>query len=364
MGYRGATVRRWLIAGLLGLTAAAPLPALGPAVDAAAAHGLEGVVLAGDADSAIFDRAVGMANRGTGRAHRMDDAWPIAPVTKKIVAVLVMQEVDAGRLQLDETLADALPTIHGQAAARITLRQLLQHTSRLPNPSATATATATAQDKDVVEEFYRMPEGPDAAIQFCTGTGAADPASAKFDYNNCDHLVLGAILERSSGLRVARLVTDRLHSAFTLPGGAQGFAAPQMGYVDGTKPEPLVRLATFGAAVAQIGKPLDLLALDRALLAGKLLSAQARATLWEGNPKLGYEALGQWVFPAKPAGCAAPMQLIECEGDIAGIQVRNYIAPATGRILIVFANRADVDFGQLWQGTGLGLNVASAESSA
>jgi len=362
MGYRGATVRRWLIAGLLGLTAAAPLPALGPAVDAAAAHGLEGVVLARDADSAIFDRAVGMANRETGGARRMDDAWPIASVTKQIVAVLVMQEVDAGRLRLDETLADALPTIHGQAAARITLRQLLQHTSRLPNPSA----TATAHDKDGVEAFYRTPAGPDAAIQFCTGTGAADPASAKFDYNNCDYLVLGAILERSSGLPLARLITDPLHSVFTLPGGAQGFAAPQIGYVNGTKPEPLVRLANFGAAVALIGKPRDLLALDRALLAGKLLSAQARATLWEGNPKLGYEALGQWVFPAKPAGCATTMQLIECEGDIAGIQVRNYIAPATGRILIVFTNRADVDFGQLWQGMGLelGLNVASAESCA
>ncbi len=353
MGNRGSTVRALLAAALLALTAAAPTPALAPVIDAAVAKGFEGVVLAGDANSVTFERAMGFSDRSTKRPHRVSDRWPIASVTKQIVATLVMQEVDAGRLRLDETLADALPAFHGPTAAQVTLRQLLQHVSGLPDPSA------TAQDTDGVEAFYRAPFDPNAATSFCAAASAVPPPS-KFLYNNCDFLVLGAVLERSSGQPLPRMIADRLKLPLTLPTDQLGFRTPQVGYLDATKPAPQIRLATFGASGALIGRPRDLLAFDRALLAGKLLSPGARATLWEGNPRLGYEALGQWSFRTRLAGCAMPVQLIERRGDIAGIQVRNLIAPQSGRILIVFTNRADVDFGELWQGKGLGYDLASA----
>ena len=92
-------------------------------------------------------------------------------MTKQIVAVLVMQEVDAGRLRLDETLADALPAFHGPTATKVTLRALLQHVSGLPDPSA------TPEDKDGVEAFYRAPLDPDAATPFLRGRRVrSDPA--------------------------------------------------------------------------------------------------------------------------------------------------------------------------------------------
>jgi len=346
-------VRGLFALALLALAAASPAPPLGPVVDAAVAKGFEGVVLTGDAREVSFERAVGVADRATGRAHRVGDRWPWASVTKQVVATLVMQEVEQGRLTLETPLARALPAFKGPTAAQVTIRQLLQHVSGLPDPSA------TPEDANGVEAFYRTPLDPSAATGFCAGPGATAP-SGKFLYNNCDYLVLGAVLERSSSKPLAQLIAERTRLPLTLPADAVGFPTPQRGYLDGSKPAPLVRLATFGAAGALIGRPRDLLAFDRALLANRLLTQPARDVLWKGDPKLGYEALGQWSFPAKLAGCAGPVQVIERQGDIAGIQVRNYIAPATGRILIVFTNRADVDFGQLWQGKGLGYDLASA----
>lgn len=98
---------RRLALGLLALAAAAPAPALGfalepayrPVVDAAVARGFEGVVLATDATDIRCERAVGKVDRAKGREHRTVDRWPLASVTKQVVATLMRQEL-AGRLWL------------------------------------------------------------------------------------------------------------------------------------------------------------------------------------------------------------------------------------------------------------------------
>ncbi|WP_274517574.1 serine hydrolase [Sphingomonas sp. PAMC 26621] len=187
-----------------------------------------------------------------------------------------------------------------------------------------------------------------------------------FAYNNCDYLVLGAILERVTGRPYARLVADRiakplgLRSLRVARDGAPRGDAAAVGYTTGGKPYPTVNVATFGAAAALTGTARDLAAFDRALAAGKLVGRESRDILWKGDPKLGYEALGVWSFPARLAGCAQPVTLIERRGDVAGIQVRNVIAPDLGRSVAVFVNDDTVQFGEIWQGKGLSYDLLSA----
>ena len=82
--------------------------------------------------------------------------------------------------------------------------------------------------------------------------------------------------------------------------------------------------------------------------------------MWTGEPRLGYVALGAWSFPAPLAGCNKPVELVERRGAIGGVQVRNVLAPAIGRALIVFTNSEAVDFGEVWQGKGLSHALLSA----
>lgn len=85
----------------------------------------------------------------------------------------------------------------------------------------------------------------------------------------------------------------------------------------------------------------------------------ARATMWDGKPELGFMALGQWVYEVPLRGCEQPVKLVERRGAIGGIGVRNFIAPELGLVVIALTNRAELDFGEPWSGSGFGYELMS-----
>lgn len=325
------------------------------------AHFAGEIVLA-DSEGAVIDKVLGLADRESGRRHVVGTLWLWASVTKQVTAILVMQQVETGKLSLDKTIRTYLPEFTGASGDRVTLRQLLQHMSGLPNPND------TSLDSDEVPAFYReVGAGISEAARaknFCAGKPKAEPG-AGFEYNNCDYLVLGAILERVTGKAYAALVADRIArplglrslkvatDSVTQGDDAVGYSSKGMRY-------PPINVATFGAAGALVGTASDLARFDRSLVAGKLLNAESRTVLWESDPKHGYQALGVWTFPASLAGCKTPVALVERRGDVGGIQVRNVIAPVLGRSIAIFTNDDTVDFGEVWQGKGLSYDFLSA----
>jgi D-alanyl-D-alanine carboxypeptidase len=356
-------VTAWLLAGMLCPALSAPTT-LGARLDAAmarenAASRFDGVVLVGQGETLIFQRAIGLADRARQRPHSLDQPWRWASVSKQVTALVVMQQVERGRLGLDDRLATLLPDFKSPLAEQITVRQLLQHTSGLPNPDA-APGYYTAQ--------FKTDTGPvDAALAYCSGPPVGQPG-ARFSYNNCDTLVLQAVLERLTRRPYAQLLQDTVAgplqlSSLQLAGAASAqpaaLAQPQ-GYLDAKTAEPAFNLATFGAGGALVGTAQDLWRFDRALMQNRLLSEASTRTLWQGEPKLGYVALGAWSFPAPLAGCSGAVALVERRGQIGGVQVRNLLAPALGRALIVFSNTAATEFGEIWQGQGLLHEMASA----
>jgi len=81
--------------------------------------------------------ASGLADREAGRPATPDTVFPAASVSTLLTAVLVMRQVERGRLELDAPvnryLEDRLQVRDARgAAAPATLRQLLTHTSGLP----------------------------------------------------------------------------------------------------------------------------------------------------------------------------------------------------------------------------------------
>ena len=140
---------------------------------------------------------------------------------------------------------------------------------------------------------------------------------------------------------------------------APGEDAGRPGYDAQGKDDHAIDVGRFGAAGALAGPPSDLAAFDRALMDGRLLKPETRAEMWRGDPKLGYAALGAWVYPVKLKGCATPQRLVERRGEIGNVQVRNVIAPDRGIAVIAFADRP-VEFGEPWQGKGLTYDLMSA----
>lgn len=288
--------------------------------------------------------------------HPRDPAserWPWASVTKQMIAVLVMREVDAGRLSLDAPASNYLPALMPRSSAP-TLRQLLQHRAGLRNPEDSPKAA------DGWPAWYRQTSDPE---RWCL-SGRAAPGG-NWRYNNCDFLVLGAILKRVTGRSVERLFEEQIARPLRLQGTAfAGSAADRTGkqasHAVTLSPDEQAIFKRFGAAGGLIGTPLDLLSIDRALMHGRLLSPAARAEMWKGDGALGFMGLAQWSFTAPLKGCTSPVRIIERRGAIGRFQVRNLLLPEADRILILLTADPTFEFGEIWQGKGLSHDLLAA----
>ena len=331
---------------------------LSQVVATAQAHGFAGEVLVADADSVWFERAVGLARRHPDVAHKPGAVWRWGSVSKQVTVSLAMQQVDAGRLALEDTLAQRWPAFQAPGAAQITVRHLMQHVSGL------AHTDDSPRDADGVSSFYRRkgPPWQPEALRFCAGPARAVPGE-RFQYGDCDTLVLAGLLEHVTGQPIRQLMQQRLAQPLGLrslrlnEGRTRAMAVAMDA---GGRPVPQPVMASYGAAGAMEGTARDLLAFDRALLAGRVVSAASRQAMWAGEPKWGYAGLGVWAFSAPIAGCAEPIELVERRGLVGGIQARNIIVPGRGVSVVMFSNQADFDFGEIWQGKGLSHDVLAA----
>ncbi|OQW78199.1 MAG: hypothetical protein BVN32_07050 [Proteobacteria bacterium ST_bin14] len=282
--------------------------------------------------------------------------WRWASVTKQVIATLVLQQVAAGRIDLDQPVARYLPGFKSANAGSVTVRQLLRHQSGLPNPDD----TAATPDSVPAYEAPGYKGSRDPLKGYCAGPVKGAPGG-NWDYNNCDYIVAGALLEAVTGKTWQALVQDRIAKPLGLKTvGAFPTKKPTVpGMIDG-KPETGYDLSAFGASAGLYGSVEDLWKFDRALMTGTLLPDSARAQLWDGQPKLGSIALGQWAFSAPLEGCAKPVRIVERRGAIGGIEVRNFILPDADVVAIVFVSKAGFDFGEVWQARGFSYDLLSA----
>lgn len=297
---------------------------------------LAGEVLVARGDEVLVDKGYGTIAPAGGARHRAGTRWRLASITKQVTAALLVKAMPDG---LDRPLGAAMER---PSLGTVTLRQLLTHHSGLPNPDDTAPGTGG------VPGFYQR-DSPD--IAYCTSRPAV-PGS-DFGYNNCDYLVAGEALIGDmdgidglwpAGMRMAR------RGESGVPGFVRG------------RPEPHYELATFFTAGGLIGTARAVYRFDRSLMTGAFLPAPALAELWRPEGGRSYQALGQWVFPGRLNGCAAPKRIVQRDGEIGGVQTRNYILPDDDLVVVVFTNRGseDFDIGEIWQGKGFAYDLLSA----
>ena len=287
-----------------------------------------------------------------------DGPWRWASVTKQLVAVAVMQQVEAGKVTLDTPVTTYVPTLKSANAGRITLRMLLQHTSGLPNVED---GPADAKQETLVQYRYDAP--PYRGISpMCLRPAKREPG-ARFEYNNCDTEVVGAVLEAVTHRPLADVLATGIFAPAGMtatklvPPGEKPWGRP--GYFADGRNDEFIDIGRFGAAGAVRGPARDLAKFDRALMTDTLLKPASRAEMERGDPKIGYAALGVWSYSVPLKGCAPPQHLVERRGEIGGVQVRNVIAPERGLALIVFTDRP-FDFGEAWQGKGEAYDLFSA----
>lgn len=320
---------------------------------------MAGTVLIAQGDRIVYERAGGLVDPAGRARHKLGQVWRWASVTKQITATIAMQEVAAGRLDLDKPIKAYLVSSRAPFADRITSRMLMQHISGVP-----ATEDSPIGVDDWPDFYLAEPGSAQTGVSYCEGpTDRAPPAA--FRYGDCDFILMGAVLESVTGKSYATLVKERIAKPLGLRsvGLFPRAKSTVRGYEKGVAESSRFRLGNFGAAGALYGTTRDLLAFDRALMSGKLIPDLQRAVMWTGEPKFGYAALGQWAFSSPIKGCGKePIRLIERRGAIGRVVLRNVILPDRDVVLIMTSNRAEADaeFGEIWQRKGITHDVLSA----
>lgn len=320
--------------------------ALSRIADATHQSGFNGIVLVADQQEVLLERAYGRLSPLSDEPLHVDSVFRLASITKQVTAILVMQEVSAARLKLDQSLGTYWPDFPNADTRTVTLRQLLMHTSGLPNPND-------------VDDFYDVKNAGNGQMKLAAETVCAQPLKQtpgeKFEYNNCDYLVLGALLEKLTGIDYETLVQTRVFnpsgmtSAGVYTANTRGLARHAQGIVEG-KSDGVVNPAAYGAAGGLFGTAHDVWQLNRAFVDGRLLDESARDAMTK--PNQWGAALGVWSYTLKtPEGRAA--RIVERQGWIGGIRVVNLLDLNTNITVVVMSTQGDYELSQSWTGKGV-----------
>ncbi len=336
-------------------------PALDTAAVAAALNPdtAPGTVLIARGDNIVYESTVGTIAPGGATLHQLGAVWRWASVTKQITATIAMQEVAAGRLDLDAPITRYLPDSKAPHASRITSRMLMQHVSGLPRTEE------GPEGRDGWSTFYAVElDSPATGRTWCEGPTTREPLS-EFFYGDCDFIMMAAVIEKTSGKPYATLIEERVAQplGLTSVGVFPRTEATVAGFSEGKTESTAFRLENFGGAGALYGTTHDLLAFDRALMTGKLIPEAQRAQMWDGKPEYGFAALGQWSFSVPLKDCGdAPVRIVERRGFIGGVVLRNIILPDHDMVIIMTSNRAEAEaaFGEIWQQAGITHDVMRA----
>ena len=238
--------------------------------------------------------AAGEADLTRHRAARPDDRFWIGSVTKSFVATVGMQLVAERRLRLDDTIDHLLPG-RFREGRQIRLRHLLNHTSGIPDYMRLEPwGSAVARNPRVVIPARRLVSAAAREpLEFKPGSQAS--------YSNTNYLVLGEILERLTGRRVAELLRERIFEPLGLTATAfeparQGLSDDQMHGYDITGDTPrdvsLHRLGGPWADGAVVSNARDLAVFFGALLRGKLVPPALVAEMRKVVPRSHGNGLG------------------------------------------------------------------------
>jgi CubicO group peptidase (beta-lactamase class C family) len=249
----------------------------------AAAGDFSGTVLVARHEHIVYQRGFGFANLEWRIPNDLQTKFEIGSMTKQFTALLILQLVNEGKLRLDGHLSDYLPYYRKDTGSRITISELLSHTSGIPN----FTEAPGFMDGPASRVKYGVKEFVE---KFCSGNLRFEPGTA-FEYSNSGYFLLGAVLEQITGLSYERLLEERIfiplgmkdsgytHSETVLSHRAAGYERSPSGLRNARYYDMSIPFAA-GALYSTVG---DLCLWDQALYGDRLLPAPLRDLLFKPN---------------------------------------------------------------------------------
>lgn len=300
--------------------------------------------------------AAGAGDLVTGEPFADDARVRIGSNTKTFVATVMLQLVAEGKVELDAPVERYLPgVVHGPGidGNRITIRNLLQHTSGLPEYAAEFGAVPKPGQIGFMTEQVRWQTADMAEILRNALTAPADfEPGARWEYSNTNYAVAGMVIEEITGDSVGAEITHRIIE----PLGLRDTYYPAPDEIDIRGPHPVgyteiggqrvdytsQNVSAAGAAGAMVATGADLNRFFTALLDGKLIAPAQLAEMKSvrsiaENSAVAY-GLGLMRI-AMPCGT----EVWGHTGGIPGSLTNVGVVPATGRAVTIALNQDFTD---------------------
>ncbi|KNE84016.1 MULTISPECIES: serine hydrolase domain-containing protein [Streptomyces] len=284
------------------------------AMDAQVAAGLPGVLLQAVDRHGVWNGSSGVADLETERPRLPKDRFRVGSITKTFVATVLLQLEAERRIDLDDTVEQWLPGVvrgNGNDGRKITVRQLLNHTSGLFDYTSDAAFAEKLFGPGFLEHRYDT-WTPEQLVRVGTGHEPDFAPGTDWNYSNTNYILAGMVIERVTGEEYAEEIERRILRplrlrATTVPGTdpdmprPHGRAYSPLGGDPAEKIHDVTELnpSVAGAAGEMISTTGDLNRFYRALVRGKVLpDRQLKAMLTTVETgEAGIEHYGLGIYP-------------------------------------------------------------------
>ena len=245
-----------------------------------------GVLVAQD-DRVLFRQVYGAADHQTGAPLKLDSRFRLASVSKQFTAAAVLKLQDDGVLDVRDPVCrwiDPCPA----AWAPVRIHHLLSHTSGIPDLMARPGWGARRITPATLTELTT--DSTAYALQFAPGT--------KVRYSNAGYNLAAAIVEQASGQSFEAFLKTRLFDPLDMAdtglGEAAGLARGHANLPGGLAGQDRANVSIILGAGAAYGTLDDMLAWQRALHHGRVLTAYSYAQMTGDHAPHDPEARGRF----------------------------------------------------------------------
>lgn len=240
-----------------------------------------GSILVAENGKVVYKKGFGMANMEWAIPNGTDTKFRIASITKQFTAALILQLAEEGKIKLDAKLIEYLADYRKDTGEKVTVHQLLNHTSGIPDYTNIGSNPYSAAD------FVK--KHVSGALEF-------EPGS-KYKYNNGGYSILGAIIEKVTGKSYETVLQERIfkplgmtNSGFErhsplLEKRAGGYEKTPAGYINAAYIDMSIPYAA-GSIYSTVE---DLFKWDQSLYEDVILSAESKKLMFTpGLSNYGY----------------------------------------------------------------------------
>lgn len=294
-----------------------------------------GAVLVGEKGKIVHAKGYGMANMEWAIPVQADTKFRIGSVTKQFTAAVILQLAQEGKIKLDGKITDYLPDYRKDTGDKVTVHQLLNHTSGIPSYTSNP------------EFFPKVSRNPYSVVDFVKTFSSGDleyEPGTRFKYNNSGYFLLGAIIEKVTGKTYETVLKERIFEplgmtntgydkhAEIIPKRASGYQKTADGYVNAA----YLDMSLPYAAGSLYSTVEDLYKWDQALYEDKILSAASKTKMF--TPGLSNYGYGFGIAEQPIGKTGEKTKLIAHSGGINGFNSLLTRLPDKQQTIIILDN--------------------------